>query len=243
MRKADRLFQIVNLVRSHQPITAERLAEELNVSVRTVYRYIDDLSASNIPLYGETGIGYRLHQGFELPPLALTADEYDALMLGIEMLSVSTGKELTHAAKSLLHKIEAGLPERKAGISEPSIRAISVIDRTHTSRHWDLLRGAIQMRKVIQFSYSTLGGISSDRTAYPLGLFYWGGKWTLGTWCTLRSAFREFRIDRIAELEITNDTFQSTGEINLKAYMLHQSSNWALQNKIKNTDNTLSVTP
>ena len=99
------------------------------------------------------------------------------------------------------------------------------------------------MRNVIQFSYSTLEGINSDRTVYPLGLFYWGGKWTLGAWCTLRSAFREFRIDRITELEITNHTFQSTGEINLKAYMLHQSSNWALQNKIKNTDNTLSGTP
>lgn len=227
MRKADRLFQLVNLVRSHQPITAERLAEELNVSVRTVYRYIDDLSASNIPLYGETGVGYRLHQGFGLPPLALTADEHDALMLGIEMLSISTGKELTNAAKSLLHKIEAGLPERKSGVLEPSIRALNVIDRTRTSRYWDLLRGAIQKCNVIRFTYSTLEGTSSNRTVYPLGLFYWGGKWTLGAWCTLRSAFRDFRIDRITELEITKHTFQSTGEINLKAHMLHQSSNWA----------------
>ena len=154
-------------------------------------------------------------------------------MLGIEMLSVSTGKELTRAAKSLLHKIEAGLPGRKAEVSESSIRALNVIDRTDTSRYWDLLRGAIQKRNVIQFSYSTLEGISSDRTVYPLGLFYWGGKWTLGSWCTLRSAFRDFRIDRITELEITDDTFQSTGEINLKAYMSHQSSDWASQNKIK----------
>ena len=99
MRKANRLFQIVNLVRSYQPITAGRLAQELNVSVRTVYRYIDDLSASNIPLYGETGVGYRLHKGFELPPLTLTADEYDALMLGIEMLSVSTGKRIDPCRK------------------------------------------------------------------------------------------------------------------------------------------------
>ena len=229
MRKADRLFQIVNLVRSHQPITAEKLAERIGVSVRTVYRYIDDLSLSNIPIYGEAGVGYRLREGFELPPLTLTSEEMEALLLGVEMVSVSTGKKLPIAAKGLLHKIEAALSDRERVDCKTKIRALNVTDRAHISQLWDELREAIQATNIICFCYETLEGVKSERTVYPLGLFYWGGKWTLGAWCTLRSAFREFRIDRIAKLRITARTFQNTAAVNLQAYMRHQSANWAEQ--------------
>lgn len=229
MRKADRLFQIVNLVRSHQPITAEKLAERLGVSVRTVYRYIDDLSISNIPIYGETGVGYRLSEGFELPPLTLTPEEIEALLLGVEMVSVSTGEKLPIAAKSLLHKMEAALSDRERVDYETKIRALNVADRTYISQHWDVLREAIRATNVISFSYDTLEGAKSERMVYPLGLFYWGGKWTLGAWCTLRHAFREFRIDRITGLRVIGRTFQNTTVVNLQAYMRHQSANWTEQ--------------
>ena len=86
MRKADRLFQLVNLIRVHQPVTAAFLAERLEVSVRTVYRYIDDISASGIPVYGEAGRGYTLSEGFELPPLTLSDDELEALTLSVDMM-------------------------------------------------------------------------------------------------------------------------------------------------------------
>ena len=104
MRKANRLFQVVNLIRVHQPITAARLAERLGVSVRTIYRYIDDLSLGDIPIYGEPGIGYSMHKDFELPPLTLSEDELEALTLSVSMLSRSTGYELSAAAKLLLSK-------------------------------------------------------------------------------------------------------------------------------------------
>ena len=86
MRKAERLFQLVNLIRAQQPITAEQLAQRIGVSVRTIYRYIDDLSLSGIALYGEPGRGYSLQDGFELPPLTLSQDEIAALLLGVELL-------------------------------------------------------------------------------------------------------------------------------------------------------------
>lgn len=110
MRKAERLFQLVNLIRAHQPITAEQLAQRIGVSVRSIYRYIDDLSLSGIPLYGEPGRGYALQADFELAPLTLSQDEIAALMLGVEMLSKSTGVALAAAARSLLSKIGAVLP-------------------------------------------------------------------------------------------------------------------------------------
>ena len=235
MRKADRLFQLVNLVRSHQSITAQKLSERLGVSVRTVYRYIDDLSLSNIPIYGEAGVGYRLREGFELPPLALTSEEMEALILGVEMVSVSTGKKLPIAAKSLLHKIEAALSDRESVDFNAKIRALSVTDRTYVSQHWDVLREAIRATNAISFSYDTLEGVKSERIVYPLGLFYWGGKWTLGAWCTLRYAFREFRIDRITGLRVIERTFQNTTEVNLQAYMRHQSA------RKSTTDTTVSV--
>lgn len=94
MRKADRLFQVVNLIRTHQPITAQQLAERIGVSVRTIYRYIVDISITGIPVYGESGIGYLMDEDFELPPLTLNQDELAALMLGVEMLSRATGSTL-----------------------------------------------------------------------------------------------------------------------------------------------------
>lgn len=110
MRKANRLFQLVNLIRVHQPITAQQLAERMEVSVPSIYRYMDDLSVSGIPIYGEPGRGYALLDNFELPPLTLNTDELEALTLGVEMLPNATGSELAGAAKTLLSKIEAVSP-------------------------------------------------------------------------------------------------------------------------------------
>ncbi len=113
MRKADRLFQLVNLIRIHQPISAERLASRIGVSVRSIYRYIDDLSFSGIPIYGTTGVGYALDADFEMPPLTLNRLELDALMLGMEMLSASADNDLSAAARMLLSKISASLVHHK----------------------------------------------------------------------------------------------------------------------------------
>ncbi|WP_375054949.1 helix-turn-helix transcriptional regulator [Zobellella sp. DQSA1] len=226
MRKADRLFQLVNVLRVRQPVTAKALSEELSVSVRTVYRYIDDLSVAGIPVYGEPGIGYRLQEGFELRPLVLTPEELDALLLGAQMVSVSTGASLTAAARTLLSKIRASLPEQGTPSRGRWAHALTVEHRGDIAELWDLLQEAICARRVVRFRYGTADGKVSQREVWPLGLFYWGGKWTLGSWCLLRQAFREFRLDRMSAVEALDHGFEPTQAINLEAYMARQAAAW-----------------
>lgn len=238
MRKADRLFQLVNLIRVHQPITAADLAERLDVSVRTIYRYIDDVSLGGIPIHGEPGIGYAMHKDFELPPLTLSEDELEALTLSVSILLRSTGYELSAAAKSLLSKIEAVIPEKVASSSHSAICSLATpYSETHM-KNWDQLRSAIRDDRSVCISYLSLQGQESEREVFPLGLFYWGGKWTLGTWCFLRKAYRDFRVDQIKSIR-PSSTIQSLGDgFSLAAYIELQIEGWRM---VKSTDKTLSV--
>jgi predicted DNA-binding transcriptional regulator YafY len=222
MRKADRLFQLVNLIRSHQPITAGQLAERIGVSVRTIYRYIDDLSVSGIPIYGEPGVGYALDEDFELPPLTLTNDEIAALMLGVEILSRSTGNDLAAAAKTLLSKIGAVLPPHSFDPTRTPVRALGDILNDQSLRDWNDLYRAIQQQQAVTIVYLSLNEQLSQRIVFPLGLFYWGGKWTVGTWCLLRNAYRDFRVDRIQNLDFASGVEFPDQEISLDLYTKFQ---------------------
>jgi len=218
MRKADKLFQLTNIVRAKQPITANEIAEELDVSVRTVYRYIDDLSVSGIPIYGTAGLGYQLTNQFELPPLNLTENELDALLIGVKMVSGWTGDDLSSSAKSLAAKINAVVPSKLRNEHLPTAYIPSTLDRTDEKKRWDLIHLAIKNNMVLNIDYQTLEGECSSRTIYPLGLFYWGKAWTVGSWCTLRSGYRDFRLDRINSIEV-QENFTQTSIINLNAYL------------------------
>ena len=223
MRKAERLFQLTNLIRNKQPITAERLAEELELSVRSIYRYIDDLSVSGIPIYGTLGIGYQLHKNFELPPLNLTEKELDALMLGVGMVTSWTSDELSQAAKSLAGKIESSLPKPlkenySRVIFAPNIKP-NPLEKVRTRKTWETLHSAIKSQTVIRIAYLSLDDKESERSVKPLGLFYWGAKWTLAAWCNSRKDYRSFRVDRILEIEVTHDFFELTESFNLDSYI------------------------
>ncbi len=126
VRKSDRLFQLTNLLRAHQPLTARELATRLCVSERTIYRYIDDLSLAGIPVYGEAGLGYRLSEGFEMAPLQLSATELEALITGVNLVAVLTGKGMADPARALLAKIEAALPAKEA--RAPRVPVVRVPD-------------------------------------------------------------------------------------------------------------------
>ncbi|MDU9394046.1 YafY family protein [Pseudomonas japonica] len=232
MHKADRLFQLVNLIRVHQPITAERLAERLGVSVRSIYRYIDDLSLSGVPVYGTTGVGYALDAAFEMPPLRLSRIEVDALTLGMEMLAGSADPQLAGAARTLLSKVSATAPEQRIEPRQSPVRAPGSIDAT-TRGHLSTLRQAIEHKRVLQITYTSLDGTVSHRLIQPIGLFYWGGKWTVGSWCSTRAAYRDFRVDRIASIITSEAPWHDSPQIALRTYMRHQSSHGR-------TDNTLA---
>ena len=218
MRKAERLFQLTNFIRVKQPVTAKQISEELSISVRTVYRYIDDLSVSGIPVYGTTGIGYKLDEHFELPPLNLTESELEALMLGVDMVCRWTGNEFSRSAKSLSHKIEAALPAKLQNENHPKLHVPSYPDTAKINDIWEIVHFSISEDISLMIEYQALNNEYSTRTIYPLGLFFWGGKWTVGSWCTLRENYRDFRLDRIINIK-KQDKYDQTKIINFNSYV------------------------
>lgn len=221
MRKSDRLFQLTNILRRHQPITAKQLAVKLMVSERTIYRYIDDLSLSGIPVYGEPGVGYRLSEGFELPPLQLSPGELEALVTGVSFTASLTGKNFAASAHSLLSKIEAALPNESRMLSSGDrvVRVPASHRESDVYRLWGTVHSAMEAKCWLKIGYNSLSEVVTNRNVFPLGLFYWGGKWTLGCWCELRNDYRDLRLDRIITLELSEHAGVMPEGVSLTAYI------------------------
>jgi predicted DNA-binding transcriptional regulator YafY len=198
MRRADRLFQILMLLRNRRVVTAREIAQRLEVSERTVYRDMQDLSLSGVPLESEAGIGYRLKPGFDLPPLMFTEEELVALRLGAAIVRAWADEKLARAAASALERIEAVLPEKLQRSRRHSYLHVPdfFIDGSR-KQILSQVREAISSRSKLRIAYARADGESSLRIIEPLGLFYWGAKWTIGAWCDLRKDYRTFRLDRI----------------------------------------------
>ena len=204
MRRADRLFQIVQTLRGGRVITARDLAEGLEVSVRTIYRDIADLIASGVPIDGEAGIGYLMRDGYDLPPLMFTRDEITALFAGARIIREWGGAEMLRAADTAMDKIRTVLPDdaRKTAQNVPVHSVAPRRAMTEDLRHRiDRINALITEGRAIRMTYRDAEGQDSTRTVYPLGLWFWGQVWTLVAWCTLRTDFRMFRLDRITAME------------------------------------------
>ncbi|HHI94308.1 MAG TPA: YafY family transcriptional regulator [Gammaproteobacteria bacterium] len=208
MRRADRLFQIVQFLRSRRVTTARWLAEVLEVSERTIYRDIQDLMASNVPIEGEAGVGYVIRHGYDLPPLMFTREEMTALTLGARIVNSWADPGLAMAAQSVLSKIETVLPDSLKGELDQT-RLFSPLVRipTQVAAFMGELRSAADRRNKVIITYTRADGADSNRTIWPLGLFFWGTTWTLGAWCEMRQAFRNFRLDRIETLQICDERY------------------------------------
>jgi predicted DNA-binding transcriptional regulator YafY len=210
MRRADRLFQIVQLLRHDRVITARDIALELEVSERTIYRDIQDLSLSGVPITGEAGVGYRLMKGYHMPPLMFSEDELAALLLGARMVQAWTDQSLARSANQAMQKIEHVVPERlKPELERSDIIVPNFPNNSGLTDQLSLVRGAIKTQNKVFFSYTRLDGEFSNRTVLPLGLFYWGKVWTLVAWCELRDSFRHFRLDRIARIAVLNERYEN----------------------------------
>ena len=206
MRRADRLFQIVQLVRGRRLTTAAFLAKRLEVSERTVYRDIADLQHQGVPIEGEAGVGYRLGAGFDLPPLMFTQEEAKALVAAVRVAQVGLDTGLAREAELALCKILSVLPAaaRAAAESQAVYAPLNVLTGLDAGTRGRLqqLREAVQSRHKVQLDYLDPQDKASRRTVRPLGCFYWGSVWTLATWCESRGDFRSFRVDRIQALEV-----------------------------------------
>ena len=212
MRRADRLFDIIEFLRRHKRVvTAAELAEVLEVSVRTIYRDVADLQASRVPIEGEAGLGYMLRSGYELPPLMFSEDEIEALVFGARMVRAWGDQSFTQSADAALAKIRAVLPARLNEVADAS-RITVARSRTENkaafNAHLTPIRRAIRERRKLDINYDSLADASTARRIRPLGLAFFGPFWMLASWCELRRDFRTFRIERISTLKVTSETFR-----------------------------------
>ncbi len=222
MRKAERLFQLLTLLRSRRRvITAQMLAECLEVSERTIYRDIQALSLSGVPIEGEAGVGYRLKPGFTLPPIMFDQDELEALLLGARMVQRWGDSELGKAATNALDKIRATLPDPAHDAHLRSSEWMLVPEFSHgeNARFGDLIRAGVREQKILYIDYRRADGEPSQRRLWPLGMVYWGTVWTLVGWCELRSDYRQFRLDRISQLQLLQEAYPQRSEISLQNYL------------------------
>ena len=206
MRRADRLFRLVEILRSKRLATGSWLAGQLGVSLRTLYRDIADLSLSGVPIEGEAGVGYRLRYRLDVPPLLFDPTELEALLVGSRMVQAWGDADLAQAATAALAKIHNVLPEllRREAQQAQFFIPMQTGDRPH---HLTELRRAVRKRRIVRMAYAREDGTASERTLWPLGLFFWGRNWTLIAWCLLRDGFRHFRVDRVQHLIVSDETF------------------------------------
>ncbi|HEY1089871.1 MAG TPA: YafY family protein [Burkholderiaceae bacterium] len=209
MRRASRLFQIVQLIRGRRLTTADFLAARLEVSARTVYRDVAALQAQGVPIDGEAGVGYRMRAGFELPPLMFSKDEAQALVAALRLAEPQLDDGLVDAAESALSKVLSVLsPAARAAAESLAVYAPqSGLDALMRERLGQL-REATESRHKLRLDYLDLTDVATRRTVRPLACMFWGQAWTLASWCEMREDFRSFRVDRIQGLEVLDERFR-----------------------------------
>jgi predicted DNA-binding transcriptional regulator YafY len=209
MRRADRLFEIVQLLRAAAaPTTAAALAEALEVTVRTVYRDIAALQARRVPIEGERGIGYVLRKAFTLPPLMFTADEIDAIAVGARLVRRIRDPNLQEAATRVLSKVTAIIPD--ALRAHLAAAPLCVSDGSAAVPHGvDLaeVRRAIRELRKIRIRYVDESGNRTQRTIWPIAMAYYVDVTLIAAWCELRNDYRHFRVERIQSSEFLEDKF------------------------------------
>jgi|SRR5688572_15061878 predicted DNA-binding transcriptional regulator YafY len=204
MRRADRLMRLVQILRrARGPATAARMADELEITVRTVYRDVASLIGNGVPIVGEAGIGYVLGDGFDLPPLMFNADELEALMLGARLVEARGDRALSEAAADAVTKIAAVVPKSLRPVLldaplMPSRNSQPLPDRIDAS----LIRRALREQRKLQLTYQSEKGEITERVIWPVVLGYLEDRRILVGWCELRGDYRHFRTDRISDIEI-----------------------------------------
>ena len=210
MRRAERLFQIIQILRrsKRRPITANDIAAELETSLRTIYRDISQLLAERVPIRGEAGIGYVLEGGFDMPPLMLTPDEIEAAMLGAQWVMGRGDASLTRAANDLVAKIGAVVPAH--------LRPLA-LDSTLVSPNWKRIesdavdmarvRASIHTQTKIALAYRDESARETRRTIWPFAVSYWDTVRVVVAWCELRKGFRSFRTDRVLNAEFLMERY------------------------------------
>ncbi|MDV7269439.1 YafY family protein [Thioclava sp. A2] len=209
MRRTERLFQIIQILRSRKaPVTGRALADELEVSLRTLYRDMAELVAQRVPIRGEAGTGYVLDQGYDLPPLMLTIDELEVAALGAAWVAGQGDASLASAARDLVAKLASvAPPDLRPVVLDDALRPISFNKRAPERFDSRPLRCAIRERRKLLIHYADQAGDPSERVIWPLFLAFFDQARVVAAWCELRNDFRHFRTDRISSLTALEETY------------------------------------
>jgi len=209
MRRTERLFQIIQILRrKRRMVTGAELAEELEVSLRTLYRDMAELVAQRVPIRGEAGAGYLLGSDFDMPPLMLTADELEAAVLGAAWVAQRGDAALARGAQDLIAKLTEVVPEHlRPVLLDAALRPMSFRRPAVDTFDGAQVRAAIRDRRKLAIAYSDMEGRASERTIWPIMLGYTDETRMVAAWCELRDDFRHFRTDRIASLTVQDDRF------------------------------------
>ena len=209
MRRADRLFQIIQALRRQRgPVTAEALGAELEASKRTIYRDISDLIGQRVPIRGEAGVGYVLDDGFDMPPLMLTPDEIEAAVLGAQWVVGHSDPALSKAAQDLVAKIAAAVPEQlRPFVLEPATAARPAWNHVTDQLDMARIRDWIRSGRKLMLDYRDEQGRATKRRVWPVAVGYQHTTRVLGAWCELRGDFRHFRTDRVAGAEFLDERY------------------------------------
>lgn len=219
MRRADRLMSLVQILRDGALHRASDLAAAVDVSLRTIYRDMETLAASGVPIEGERGVGYHVTAAITLPPLNLTMTELEALHLGLMAVAGGNDDELAGAAKTLNQKLDAVMPEDRSRSPAPySFAVYPFADAAKGFQHLPQIRQAIRARQKLML---TIGG--HNRTVRPLQLDYWGRLWTCVVWCETTKAFDDLRVDQITDMRILPSLFVDEAGKSLSAYLDHSA--------------------
>ncbi|ORM71292.1 transcriptional regulator [Pantoea wallisii] len=224
MTKTERLLALLQLLRCHRyPVTAQRLADHLHISVRTVYRDILCLQQQGVDIAGSAGLGYLLKSDGHLPPLMFSRQEIDALVLGLNWVSRHTDAELKLAAQHALAKIHAVVPDPLTHAIDHQSFLIASRGEAVFEKHLPEIRQAIHQRTKIQLTYRDLKEATSTRTVWPVVIGYFEQVRLLCGWCELRQAFRNFRVDRIEDVRVTETHYPGTRHQLLKRWREYQN--------------------
>jgi predicted DNA-binding transcriptional regulator YafY len=220
VRRADRLFQIVQHLRARRLTTAAQLSDWLAVSQRTVYRDIRDLSLSGVPVQGEAGVGYRIDRAYDLTPLMFTPDEVEAVVVGLRMAEAFAGPTLRSAARMALDKVALALPQqRREEIEQSQLYAPTFHLDPARGERVEIIRRAIAERRKLDVSYRDKKEQDSRRVVRPLGLYFWGTGWSLAAWCEARQDFRSFWLHKMSSCVTLEITFEAEIEKSLPEFL------------------------
>lgn len=220
MRRTDRLFDLIQILRDGRLHRASEMADRLEVSVRTIWRDMATLMASGLPVEGERGVGYILRAPITLPPMILTGAELEALRLGVRLVAEGADPGLARAARMLATKIASVTPAPPDG-DDDELFVFTGQEAKRASAHLPAIRKAIREKERLTITYIDHDGRETHRDIRPLQLEFWGRVWTLAAWCEARNDFRAFRVDRIVALDETGETFPQEPGRGLAEYRAH----------------------